>query len=36
MGDNLDILEVCGVLDISSVLLKVSQRCPHSWDEVEE
>ena len=36
MGDNLDILIECGVVDISEVPLRVSQRCPHLWDEVEE
>jgi len=34
IGYNLDILVECGVLDISEVTLRGSQRCPHSWDEV--
>ena len=36
MGDNLDLLKECGVLDISEGTLWESQRCPHSRDEVEE
>ena len=36
MGDNLDVLKECGVLDISEVMLWESRCCPYSRDEVEE